>query len=115
LNEGDMKVVRNAGGQLNPEVTRDIVLASYLLDCECIVIMPHTRCAMASLSVADVQATLGELSGKDFSGFEPRMIADADAKLRSDVAALQANAMLKDGVSVHGAVYDVDTGSVRWI
>ena len=115
LNEGDMKVVRNAGGQLNPEVTKDIVLASYLLDCECIVIMPHTRCAMASLSVADVQATLGELSGKDFSGFEPRMIADADAKLRSDVEALQANAMLKDGVSVHGAVYDVDTGSVRWI
>ena len=115
LNEGDMKVVRNAGGQLNPEVTKDIILASYLLDCECIVIMPHTRCAMASLSVADVQATLGELSGKDFSGFEPRMIADADAKLRSAVAALQANAMLKDGVSVHGAVYDVDTGSVRWI
>ena len=115
LNEGDMKVVRNAGGQLNPEVVKDIVLASYLLDCECIVIMPHKRCAMASLSVADVQATLGELSGKDFSAFEPRMIADADAKLRSDVAALQANSLLKDGVSVHGAVYDVDTGTVRWI
>ena len=28
LKEGDMKVVRNAGGQLNPEVVKDIVLAS---------------------------------------------------------------------------------------
>ena len=62
-----------------------------------------------------MQATLGELSGKDFSSFEPRMIADADTKLRSDVAALQANSLLKDGVSVHGAVYDVDSGTVRWI
>jgi carbonic anhydrase len=114
LKEGDMKVVRNAGGQLNPEVTKDIVLASYLLDCECIVIMPHTRCAMASLSVADVQATLGELSGKDFSGFEPRMIQNAEEKLAQDVAALKANALLKPGVSVHGALYDVDTGTVDW-
>ncbi len=114
LKEGDMKVVRNAGGQLNPEVIKDIVLASYLLDCECIVIMPHTRCAMASLSVSDVQATLTELSGKDFSSFEPRMIADAHAKLAEDVSALQAHPMLKDGVTVHGAVYDVDTGAVQW-
>ena len=115
LKEGDMKVIRNAGGQLNPEVTKDIVLASYLLDCECIVIMPHTRCAMASLSVADVQATLGELSGKDFSSFEPSMIENADQKLAHDVATLQANAMLNTGVTVHGAVYDVDTGTVRWV
>ncbi len=48
LKEGDMKVIRNAGGQLNPEVVNDVVLASHVLDCECIVIMPHTRCAMAS-------------------------------------------------------------------
>jgi len=114
LKEGDMKVIRNAGGQVNPEVTKDIVLASYLLDCECIVIMPHTRCAMASLSVSQVQTTLAELSGLDFSDFEPRMIEDAAQKLNSDVAALQANPLLKEGVQVFGAIYDVDTGKVGW-
>lgn len=114
LKEGDMKVVRNAGGQLNPEVTKDIVLASHVLDCACIVIMPHTRCAMASKSTTEIQEILSELSGKDFSSFAPRMISDASTKLADDVAQLQAHPLLKDGVTVHGAIYDVDTGTVQW-
>ena len=114
LKEGDMKVVRNAGGQLNPEVMKDIVLASHVLDCECIVIMPHTRCAMASKSLAEIQGLLSEMSGKDFSTFTPRMITDASTKLAHDVAELQAHPLLRDGATVHGAIYDVDTGLVQW-
>lgn len=115
LNLGDVKVVRNAGGQLNPEVEKDVVLASHLLDCHTIVIMPHTRCAMASLPLADVRQKLTDMSGKDFSEFNPRMIEDAESKLRNDVASLQANQLLKDGVQVYGAIYDVDTGLVNWV
>ena len=115
LKVGDMKVIRNGGGQLNPEVERDIVLGSYLLDCDNIVIMPHTRCAMASLSVSDVKRTLEELSGLDFSSFEPRMIENAEEKLCRDVAKLQSNPLLKNGVEVRGAMYDVDTGKVNWV
>ena len=115
LGIGDVKVVRNAGGQLNPEVEKDIVLASYMLDCHSIVIMPHTRCAMASLPLADVRHKLSDMSGKDFSDFNPRMIDDANSKLRNDVATLQANQLLKDGVQVYGAIYDVDTGLVNWV
>ena len=115
LKVGDMKVIRNAGGQLNPEVEQDIVLGSYLLDCDNIVIMPHTRCAMSSLSVLDVKSTLEELSGLDFSSFEPRMIENAEEKLKRDVEKLQANPLLKTGVEVRGAIYDVDTGKVDWV
>lgn len=115
LEVGDMKVIRNAGAQLNPEVERDIVLGSYLLDCDNIVIMAHTRCAMASLSVTDVKETLERLSGLDFSTFEPRMIENQEEKLRSDVATLLANPLLKNDVKVRGAIYDVDTGKVNWI
>mgnify|MGYP000916143962 CR=1 FL=1 len=115
LEVGDMKVIRNAGGQLNAEVERDIVLGSYLLDCDNIVIMPHTKCAMASLSRSEVRMRLKELSGTDFSSFEPRMIEDWEAKLRADVAHLKTNELLKKGVQVRGARYDVDTGQVSWI
>lgn len=115
LEVGDMKVIRNAGAQLNPEVERDIVLGSYLLDCDNIVIMAHTRCAMASLSVTDVKETLEGLSGLDFSTFEPRMIENQEEKLRGDVATLLANPLLKNDVKVRGAIYDVDTGKVNWI
>ncbi len=43
------------------------------------------------------------------------MIEDAESKLRNDVASLQANQLLKDGVQVYGAIYDVDTGLVNWV
>lgn len=115
LELGDMKVIRNAGGQLNPEVEKDVILASHLLNCHTIVIMPHTKCAMASMPLQEVQQRLTDLSNLDFSNFNPRMIHDAGTKLESDVLSLQNNPMLKEGVQVFGAVYDVDTGEVNWI
>ncbi len=112
---GDVKVIRNAGGQLNPEVEKDIVLASHLLNCHSIIVMPHTRCAMASMPLATVQQRLSELSNKDFSDFQPRMIDDAEGKLRNDVSSLQNNPLIRDGINVFGAIYDVDSGQVNWI
>ena len=98
----------------NPEVENDIILASHLLNCHTIIIMPHTKCAMASLPLADIQQKLSKLTSKDFSNFKPRMIDDANAKLRADVELLQNHPMIKDGVKVLGAIYDVDTGLVNW-
>ena len=63
----------------------------------------------------EVQQRLTDLSNLDFSNFNPRMIHDAGTKLESDVLSLQNNPMLKEGVQVFGAVYDVDTGEVNWI
>ena len=115
LKEGDMKVIRNAGGQLNEEVINDIIIASHLLDCECVILMPHTRCAMASHSLASMQEALAEHSGMDFSEFPARVIVDPHDKLRSDVALLSSHPLLHPGVSVHGAIYNVDDGCVVWL
>jgi carbonic anhydrase len=43
------------------------------------------------------------------------MIENQEEKLRSDVATLLANPLLKNDVKVRGAIYDVDTGKVNWI
>tara|TARA_B100000902_G_C27110943_1_gene813540 strand:+ start:372 stop:914 length:543 start_codon:yes stop_codon:yes gene_type:complete len=115
LDIGDIKVIRNAGGQLNSEVEKDIILASHLLNCRTIVIMPHTNCAMASMPLADVQHRLKELANKDFSNFKPRMIDDTDSKLRADVEALQNSPLINDGIQVLGAFYDDETGLVNWL
>lgn len=115
LNVGDVKVVRNAGGQLNPEVEKDIILATHLLNCRTIIIMPHTKCAMASMPLSIVQQKLTQLSNKDFSNFKPRMIDNAEEKLRADVKSLQSNELIDDEVEILGAIYDVDTGVVNWL
>jgi len=115
LDIGDVKVIRNAGGQLNPEVENDIVLASHLLNCHTILVMPHTKCAMASMPLSAVQQHLSDLAGIDFSNFKPRMIDDAETKLQTDVYNLQNHPLIKEGIEVYGAVYDVDTGLVNWL
>ena len=112
LDIGDVKVIRNAGGQLNPEVEKDLVLASHLLEVDRILIMPHTRCAMASAGIDDVRAVVAEQSGADAGAFSPRLIGDAESKLAADVAALASNPLLRPGTVVQGAFYDVDTGAV---
>ena len=112
---GDVKVIRNAGGQLNAEVEKDIVLASHLLNCHTIIVMPHTGCAMASMPLTTIQQRLSELSNKDFSDFQPRMIDDVESKLRNDVSSLQNNPLIRDGINLLGAIYDVDSGQVNWI
>ena len=114
LGLGEVKVIRNAGGQLNPEVEKDIVLASHVLNCKRIIIMPHTRCAMASSKLEDVQRIVGEQSGTDASNFTPRLISDAVNKLEQDVLTLRANPLLRPGTIVQGAIYDVDTGRVNF-
>lgn len=115
LQEGDMKVLRNAGGQLNEEIINDIIIATHLLNCECVILMPHTQCAMASQSLASLKATLAEQSGLNFDEFHARVIEDPEPKLRSDVALLSSHPLLKSGVSVHGAIYNVDDGCVKWL
>lgn len=114
LDLGDVKVIRNAGGQLNSEVEKDIILASHLLNCKRILVMPHTKCAMASVDIEEVRAKVAEQSGEDASQFSPCLIADAKLKLASDVRSLQQNPLLNKGCVVQGAFYNVDTGQVEF-
>ena len=70
---------------------------------------------MASMPLSAVQQHLSDLAGIDFSNFKPRMIDDAETKLQNDVYNLQNNPLIKEGIEVYGAVYDVDTGLVNWL
>ena len=115
LKIGDIKVIRNAGGQLNQEVEKDVIIASHLLNCHTIVIMPHTKCAMASGSSESIRSKLTEISGDKFSNFNPSMITDTRAKLESDVNTLRNHDQLPEDVVVHGCIYDVESGKVSWV
>lgn len=110
LEVGDAKVVRNAGAQLSQGAAHDLVLASHLLDVHRILIMPHTRCAMASGDAAALHDRVHSTSGHRLSEVTPRAIEDQRAKLVDDVNALAGHPDLRPGTAVLGAVYDVDTG-----
>ena len=115
LSLGDVKVVRNAGAQLDETSTHDLVLASHLLDVNRILILPHTRCAMAVSTDTQIRAVIEMRSSVKASDLEIRTINDQNQALIDSVRKLRSNPHLKEGCSVHGGVYDVDTGRIKII
>ncbi|NDD00289.1 carbonic anhydrase, partial [bacterium] len=48
MKAGDAKILRNAGARVTEDVLRTLILATYLLSVERVLVMPHTDCRMAS-------------------------------------------------------------------
>lgn len=113
LRPGDAKVIRNAGGRVTPRVLEALVLATHLLGVSRVMVIPHTRCAAARWSEAELRAKITEASGKDASWQTFLTIHDQLQGLRDDVAAARSYPLLAEGVEVGGFLYDVDTGKLE--
>ncbi len=110
LEHGDAKIFRNPGGRVTPQALEALVLGVHLLNVQRILVIPHTRCAMASASEAELRVRVGESAGADASWQSFGVIADQAAALVDDVAKVRAHPLIPATVAVGGFVYDVDTG-----
>jgi carbonic anhydrase len=112
MRSGDAKILRNAGARVTEDVIRTLVLATYLLNVDRILVMPHTDCAMASGDEADIHALIDEKFGVDTRSLEFRTTSNQEAALATDVNRIRAYPLLRQGVTVAGAIYDVKTGTI---
>jgi len=110
LTHGDAKIFRNPGGRVTEPALEALVLGVHLLGVQRILVVPHTRCAMASASLEDVRRRVGESAGQDASWQTFGVIADQDAALADDVQKVRAHPLIPDTIDVGGFLYDVDTG-----
>ena len=110
LHAGDAKIFRNPGGRVTEQALEALVLGVHLLEVKRILIVPHTRCAMASNTEAELQEKIGESAGMDASWHEFHVITDQVATLKHDVAKVLAHPLIPDTIRVGGFMYDVDTG-----
>jgi len=110
LQPGDAKIFRNPGGRVTPQALEALILAVHLLNVDRIVVIPHTRCAMASATEHELQERVGASSGQDASWQSFGVVTDQEEALREDVAKVHAHPLIPDRVKVGGFVYDVDTG-----
>jgi carbonic anhydrase len=113
MQAGDAKILRNAGARVTEDVLRTLVLASYLLGVNRVLVMPHTDCRMAISDEASIHTTIREQFGVDTSSLEFRTVADQRAALAEDVARIRSYPLLQKGVSVAGAIYNVSTGQLE--
>lgn len=112
MQAGDVKILRNAGARVTDDVLRTLVLATYLLDVNRIIVMPHTDCRMAKSNEEQVHSTIFDEYGIDTRSLEFRTIDDPIDTLRADVQRIRSFPFIPDSVVVAGAMYDVATGEL---
>lgn len=110
MDEGDAKILRNAGARVTEDIIRTLVLATYLLGVDRILVMPHTDCKMATGGEDEIHALIAQQYGVDTRSLEFRTVADQVDALRRDVTRLRSFPLLRAGVVIVGGIYDVDSG-----
>jgi carbonic anhydrase len=110
LKPGDAKIFRNPGGRVTEAALEALVLGVHLLGVERILVVPHTRCAMASATEDELRERVGASAGQDASWQKFGVVADQEAALRDDVQRVRTHPLIPTTVPVGGFVYDVDTG-----
>lgn len=106
LELGDAHVLRNAGGRVTPDVLRSLALSAHVLGVQEVGVVHHTGCGVHAEDNASLARQTG-LTGVDFL-----TVADIEAGLAEDVAALTSSGFLPAETLVWGAVYDLDSGAV---
>jgi carbonic anhydrase len=109
MEPGDVKIIRNAGARVTDDVLRTLVLATYLLNVNRVLVMPHTECKMASGSEAAIQ----ERFDVDTRSMEFRTVENQVSALQTDLDRIRAFPLLPKNLQVGGAIYDVRTGRLN--
>ena len=115
MQAGDAKILRNAGARVTDDVLRTLVLASYLLGVNRVLVMPHTDCRMARDDEATIHATIEEQFGVNTRSLEFQTVSDQRAALEIDVRRIREYPLLRPGVVVVGAIYNVMTGQLALV
>jgi len=113
LKAGDAKILRNPGGRVTDQALVALVLSVHLLRVNRILVVQHTRCAMASKSEAEIQQVISENTGTDASWMSLGVIEDQQSAVVADVHKVRSHPLIGDRALVGGFLYDVDSGLLK--
>ena len=115
LTVGDAKIIRTPGGRVTTSALAGCIAGVHLLNVDRIMVIPHSRCAMAAADDDVIIERIRTTSGADASGVRFGASADQRHTLHSDVEKLRNHPLIGDRAVVGGFYYDVDTGLLeRW-
>ncbi|MCH1881513.1 carbonic anhydrase [Agrococcus sp. ARC_14] len=115
LAPGDAKILRNPGGRVTDRVLVALVLGAHLLGVDRVLVVEHTRCAMASKSEHELLADISRSHGADASWLDLGAIDNQRVALAEDVQRVLSHPLIGERVSVGGFLYDVDTGVMQQV
>ena len=110
LRPGDAKIFRNPGGRVTDQALEALVLAVHLLRVNRVLVVPHTRCAVATSTEPELRARVAASAGTDVTWQRFHVVEDQVATLGEDVHRVRTHPLVPNRVAVGGFLYDVDTG-----
>ncbi len=110
LEPGDAKIFRNPGGRVTEAALEALVLGVHLLNVKRVLVVPHTRCAVASNTEEELRVKVAESAGTDVTWQRFHVVDDQLRALAEDVQRVRSHPLVPDSVAVGGFLYDVDTG-----
>ncbi len=112
LGEGDVHIIRNAGGVVTDDVIRSLVISQRLLGTEEIMLIHHTDCGMLKFNDQEFREQV-----QDEVGIKPHFPMESFSDLEQDVhqsiARIKASPFIRHKDSVRGFIYEVETGRLR--
>jgi carbonic anhydrase len=112
---GEAKILRTPGGHVTQDAVTGCILGVNLLQVDRILVISHSRCAMASGDDAELAQRVSEASGLDTSGYTFDADPDQAGRLRADVRLLAEHPLIAGRAAVGGFHYDVDSGLIEQI
>jgi carbonic anhydrase len=112
LREGDVHVIRNAGGVVTDDVIRSLLISQRLLGTEEIILIHHTDCGMLTFLDDELKRAIESETGLR-PHFSLESFADPEQDVRQSIARINASPFVPRRESVRGFIYDVATGLLR--
>jgi carbonic anhydrase len=112
LEEGDAHVIRNAGGVITDDEIRSLTISQRLLGTREIILIHHTDCGMLTFSEEELKAQIHEEVGVK-PHFSMESFSDLEEDVRQSIARIRHSPFIPHKESVHGFVYEVETGRLR--
>ena len=115
LEPGDAKILRNPGGRVTDHALVALVLGVTLLKVRRIMVVEHTRCAMATATEAQLHERISAIAGIDASWLSLGVITDQKSTVKADVQKVRSHPLISGDVKVGGFLYDVETGLLNQV
>lgn len=112
VEEGDVHVIRNAGGAVSDDVIRSLLISQRLLGTREVMVIHHTNCGMQSFT-DDAMKRQIEVEIGVRPPFALEAFSDLEGDVRQSVARIKTSPFVQHKDTVRGFVYDVGRGTLN--
>ena len=111
LREGEVHVIRNAGGTVTEDVLRSLAISQVVLGTREIVVIKHTDCGLGRFEEEELRGTIAAATGTE-PEFAMGTFRDGNVAVREACQALRESQLIPYKESIRGFIYDVGDGTI---